>query len=79
VKRYMAFGLLWTTLALTAGTGCSNLTPTQQRALSGGVIGTTAGAALGAIAGNAAVGAAIGGPTGAAAGALWHDIGSTFR
>lgn len=74
----MAFGLRWVTLALATGTGCSNLTPTQQRALTGGAIGTTAGAALSAIAGNAAVGAAIGGPTGAAAGALWRDIGSAF-
>ena len=78
MKRRLAFGGLWVALALSVAAGCSNLTPTQQRALSGGVIGTTVGAALGAIAGNVAVGAAISGPTGAAAGALWQDIGRTF-
>ena len=47
--------------------GCANLTPRQQRTLSGGAIGAGAGTALGAITGHSvATGAAIG----AAAGAL---------
>lgn len=52
-------------------TGCANLSPTGQRALSGGAIGAAGGAVLGAVAGgNPAVGAAVGGAAGAAAGAL---------
>ena len=51
--------------------GCANMTPTQQRALSGGAIGAAGGAALGAITGGSpALGAAIGGGVGAATGAL---------
>lgn len=51
--------------------GCAGMTPTQQRALSGGAIGAAGGAALTAIAGgNAAVGAALGGAAGALTGVL---------
>jgi osmotically inducible lipoprotein OsmB len=51
--------------------GCANLTPTQQRALSGGAIGAAGGAALGAIVGGSpALGAVVGGAAGAATGAL---------
>jgi osmotically inducible lipoprotein OsmB len=51
--------------------GCANLTPTQQRALSGGAIGAAGGAALGAmVGGSPALGAAVGGAAGAATGAL---------
>jgi osmotically inducible lipoprotein OsmB len=51
-------------------TGCANLTPRQQRALSGGAIGAAGGAAGGAIVGGSpAVGAALGGAVGAATGA----------
>ena len=58
-------------VALLATTGCANLTPRQQRALSGGAIGAAGGAALGAIVGGSpAVGAALGGAAGAATGAL---------
>jgi osmotically inducible lipoprotein OsmB len=58
-------------VALMAIAGCANLTPRQQRALTGGAIGATGGAALGAITGGSpALGAAIGGAAGAAAGAL---------
>ena len=58
-------------LLLCAGTGCASMTPTQQRALSGGAIGAASGAVLGAVVGgNPAVGAAVGGAVGAAAGAL---------
>ena len=62
-------------VALLATVGCANMTPTQQRALSGGAIGAGGGAALGAIVGGSpALGAAIGGAVGAAAGALSGEI-----
>ena len=58
-------------LILLATAGCANMTPRQQRALSGGAIGAAGGAALGAITGGSpALGAAIGGAAGAATGAL---------
>ncbi len=51
--------------------GCAGLTPTQQRALTGGAIGAGGGAALAAIAGGHAwIGAAVGGPVGIIAGTL---------
>jgi osmotically inducible lipoprotein OsmB len=58
-------------VALLATAGCANMTPRQQRALSGGAIGAAGGAALGAITGGSpALGAVIGGAAGAATGAL---------
>jgi hypothetical protein len=52
------------------GTACTNLTPTQQGALSGAAIGAGIGAAGAAVTGgNPATGAAIGGALGGAAGA----------
>jgi hypothetical protein len=51
--------LVMAVLSLLAPTGCANLSPRQQQALTGGVAGTAAGAALGALGGNAAVGAAV--------------------
>jgi osmotically inducible lipoprotein OsmB len=58
-------------VAVFALVGCANMTPTQQRALSGGAIGAAGGAALGAITGGSpALGAVVGGGVGAAAGAL---------
>jgi osmotically inducible lipoprotein OsmB len=58
-------------IVLSAAAGCANMTPTQQRALSGGAIGAAGGAALGAITGGSpALGAALGGAAGAATGAL---------
>lgn len=74
MERILALGLVVVILAVVSAAGCANLTPTQQRALTGGVIGTAAGAAIGAVAGSAAVGAALGGTTGLAAGALWQDV-----
>ncbi len=62
-----ATAVLLTVFAL----GCAGLTPTQQRALSGGAIGAAGGAALAAIAGGEAwIGAAVGGPVGIVAGTL---------
>jgi osmotically inducible lipoprotein OsmB len=58
-------------VAVFALVGCANMTPTQQRALSGGAIGAAGGAALGVITGGSPVlGAVVGGGVGAAAGAL---------
>jgi len=68
MKRVLA---LIVVVALMATAGCANMTPRQQRALSGGAIGAAGGAALGAITGGSpALGAAIGGAAGAATGAL---------
>jgi osmotically inducible lipoprotein OsmB len=68
MRRVMAV-LLGT--VLMGAVGCANLTPRQQRALSGGAIGAAGGVALGAITGGSpALGAAIGGAAGAATGAL---------
>jgi osmotically inducible lipoprotein OsmB len=54
------------------GTGCANMTPAQQRALSTGAAGAAGGALIGAAAGNAGAGAAIGGAAGAAGGYLYQ-------
>jgi osmotically inducible lipoprotein OsmB len=68
MKRIVALILVVAVFALV---GCTNMTPTQQRALSGGAIGAAGGAALGAITGGSpALGAVVGGGVGAAAGAL---------
>ena len=66
-RRFVVFVVL----ILLVSTGCANMTPRQQRALSGGAIGAAGGAAVGAIVGGSpAVGAAVGGEVGAATGAL---------
>jgi osmotically inducible lipoprotein OsmB len=44
--------------------GCSGMSNTAQRTVTGGAIGAASGAAIGAIAGNAGAGAAIGGGAG---------------
>lgn len=77
VKRVLSLLLV---LVLLAAVGCANMTPTQQRALSGGAIGAAGGAAVGAVVGGSpALGAAIGGAAGAAAGALWDDINRALK
>jgi hypothetical protein len=48
--------------------GCSGMSYTAQRTLSGGAMGAAGGAAIGAIAGNPGMGAAIGGAAGAVGG-----------
>jgi osmotically inducible lipoprotein OsmB len=68
MRRVMGFILCMVFLGTV---GCANMTPRQQRALSGGAIGAAGGAALGAIVGGSpALGAAVGGAAGAATGAL---------
>lgn len=62
-------------VVLLATVGCANMTPREQRALSGGAMGAAGGALFGAIIGGSpAIGAGVGGAVGAAAGALWEDI-----
>jgi osmotically inducible lipoprotein OsmB len=68
--KQLRIGLLLVVLG-SGVMGCANMTPRQQRALSGGAIGAAGGAAVGAIVGGSpAIGAAIGGAAGAATGAL---------
>jgi len=77
MKRRLAYLVV---VVLFATVGCANMTPQQQRALSGGAMGAAGGAALGAIVGgNPALGAAVGGAVGTAAGALWQDITKTLK
>jgi uncharacterized membrane protein len=66
--------MLLVSLCTASLTGCANMSPTQQSALSGGAIGAAGGAVIGTIVGGSpALGAAIGGATGAAAGALLRN------
>ncbi|MGQ9920370.1 MAG: YMGG-like glycine zipper-containing protein [Desulfobacca sp.] len=53
--------------------GCSGMSYTTQRTLSGGAIGAASGAAIGAIAGNAGAGAAIGGGAGLLGGYIYDQ------
>jgi hypothetical protein len=77
MKRALALLLIF---VLCATVGCANMTPQQQRALSGGAIGAAGGAAVGAIVGGSpAIGAAVGGAAGVAAGALWDDINRALK
>jgi hypothetical protein len=48
MKRVLSVGLI---LILLGTVGCANMTPRQQRALSGGAMGAAGGAAVGAIVG----------------------------
>lgn len=51
--------------------GCTGMTATQQRTVTGGLGGAAAGAAIGAMAGNAGMGAAIGAAAGSVGGFLF--------
>jgi hypothetical protein len=64
--------LILAAAAVASLAGCPDMTPTQQRALSGTAIGAGGGAIIGAIAGNAGFGAGIG----AAAGLAPSEAGS---
>lgn len=66
-----AFAIMVCGLALA---GCSNMSPTQQRAASGTLIGTAGGAVIGAMAGNAALGAGIGAAAGLAGGLIYDKV-----
>jgi osmotically inducible lipoprotein OsmB len=53
--------------------GCSNMSATQQRVLSGGAIGVSGGTLIGLAAGSPAAGAAIGGGAGLLTGYLYDQ------
>jgi hypothetical protein len=53
--------------------GCSGMSDTEQRTLSGAAIGAGAGAVVGAVAGNTAVGAVVGTAVGAGGGYLYDQ------
>jgi hypothetical protein len=53
--------------------GCSGMSDTEQRTLSGAAIGAGAGTAIGAISGNTAVGAIVGTAVGAGGGYLYDQ------
>jgi hypothetical protein len=55
-------------------TGCSGLSDTQQRALTGTGIGAAGGAVLGAIGGNAGLGAVAGAAAGLAGGLIYDSV-----
>jgi len=67
----LAPALLICSLALS---GCAGMNDTQQRALSGTVIGAGGGAILGAIGGNAGLGAAAGAAAGLAGGLIYDHV-----
>ncbi len=54
--------------------GCADLTPTQQRAMTGTGIGAAGGAVIGAMAGNAGMGALIGAGAGLAGGLVVDQV-----
>ena len=64
--------LLLAALALPVA-ACADMTPTQQRALTGTAIGAGGGAILGAIGGNAGLGAAAGAGAGLLGGLLFDQ------
>lgn len=73
----VAFAIIFASLAMS---GCANMSPTGQRALSGGAIGAAGGALLGTVAaGNPAVGAAVGGAVGAGVGAALPQIENSLN
>jgi hypothetical protein len=71
-RRTFLAPLVALSIASAGLTGCANMTPAQQRALSTGAVGAAGGALIGAAAGNAGAGAAIGGAAGAAGGYLYQ-------
>ena len=64
--------LLFATIAVPL-VACADMTPTQQRALTGTAIGAGGGAVLGAIGGNAGLGAAAGAGAGLLGGLLFDQ------
>ncbi len=54
--------------------GCADLSPTQQRAMTGTAIGAAGGAAIGAMAGNAGLGALAGAGAGLVGGLVVDQV-----
>ena len=69
-KNPWRVGLLLLLFVLSLA-GCSDMSSTEQRTLSGGAMGAAGGAAIGALAGNAGMGAAIGAGAGLLGGFLY--------
>jgi hypothetical protein len=65
MKKLLLFGAVALSIA-----ACADMTPTQQRALTGTAIGAGGGAVIGAIGGNAGLGAAAGAGAGLLGGLL---------
>ncbi len=63
-QKHMVQVMVLLLVGILALGGCSGMTPTEQRVLSGGAIGAAGGALIGAAAGSAAIGAAAGGGAG---------------
>ena len=68
--KHAAILVLVVALALA---GCSGMSSTQQRVVSGGAIGASSGALIGWAAGSPAAGAAIGGSAGLLGGYLYDQ------
>ena len=66
--------ILAATLLAVPLAGCADMSPTQQRALSGTAIGAGGGAIIGAMAGNAGLGAGIGAAAGLAGGLIFEKV-----
>ena len=60
-------------VAMLAANGCANMSPTEQRVLSGGAIGAGSGAVIGALAGSAGLGAAAGAGAGLLGGFIYDQ------
>jgi hypothetical protein len=69
----MKFTVILVLLAALLASGCSGMSYTEQRTLSGGAIGAGSGALIGGAAGSAATGAAIGGGAGLLGGYLYDQ------
>ncbi len=59
--------------AILVISGCSGMSNTEQRVLSGGAMGAAGGALIGAVAGSAAIGAAAGGGAGLLGGYVYDQ------
>jgi hypothetical protein len=69
MKKYLFLAALAVSVA-----GCSNMTTTEQRALSGTAIGAGTGAVVGAIAGNTGLGLVVGAGAGLAGGLIYDSV-----
>ena len=70
MKKLSIVILLVISLALA---GCSGMSDTEQRTMSGAAMGTAAGGIIGAISGNTGMGLAIGAVAGATGGYLYDQ------
>jgi hypothetical protein len=69
-RSLLSASLLSATLLVS---GCTGMSDTQQRTLTGAAGGAAGGAAIGALAGSAGLGAAIGGAAGGLGGYIWDQ------